>query len=217
MFDSFVALLQQVRGGPQEAAGGRLREGLYAETRRLLVVLARGMVGAEVAEDLAQDKVVRLVDHLIDDDVALEAAPSYVRKTARNAAVSYIRKRKSRREDLYEPVDMAAVAESGPDAEGEQIAVEQERSRQRARERMLAALAHPRLAERYRRALREHYIEGKPVEQMAAEELARQPADQRTRSGAERRARNVVDQLLSRARTRLRQLAREQRLDEEGR
>lgn len=217
MFERFVALLEKARSGPGEADAGRLRGELHAETRRLLVVLVRGMVSAEEAEDLAQEKVVQLADHLITDEVALRAAPSYLRRAARNEAVSQIRKRKSQREVLYEPADLVDVAQTSQDAEQDRIEIEQKQDRQRARQRLVAALEHPRLADRYRRALREHYIEGKSIEQMAAEELERQPAEKRAHGGAERRARNLVDQLLSRARARLRQLAREVRPDEEGR
>ncbi len=212
-------LIEAVRTAPSEGERRASRERLAGELRRGLVgCLRREGADSDLAEEIAQEKTVQLLDYL-----AATEAPhpdALVRRAARNALFDHYRRAK--RSGVHDSIDRSLEeTEEGPrrDPLGPEAVRRWENEQAAEREietkETLARLV-PLLHEDDRTVLKACYYEGRSIEELAHEELRNEPLVLRGPSKGEPRtltqARATVDQRLTRARQKLALLARKERL-----
>jgi DNA-directed RNA polymerase specialized sigma24 family protein len=161
-------------------------------------LLARRVPAQEV-DDLCQHKAPRIVEVLLAGRAEPGKEDAYVWRCGETTAFSYFRQRGQRFTELDE--DTAHLQEKEDDAQ------EQEVHRQRQVDELRRVLEGEELPGDERELLHRVYTLQLPIEQLAKEELTRNPTFLRgARVGAPRtlaEARNSVDQRLTRARKRL--------------
>jgi len=198
----FVELLGEYRRLKKTGNHEREYAKLINEARRIFVKAISWMVGKDNAEDLAQDKILKVLGYILDTDHKPDYAEKYLYRSAKNAAIDYIRKCKRMKTVPAENVNQLSRYEQ--ELMAQRCSVDEEKL-QVLKQKVKEAINNPSMPKSYRRVLEEHYLKGVPIGTLAEQELAANPI---TRDGNPRSlttARNTVDKRLERARKWLKQ------------
>jgi DNA-directed RNA polymerase specialized sigma24 family protein len=152
-------------------------------------------------EDLCQQKVLKILENLIEKRVDSGKEDAYVWRCGETTAISYFRKKNIR----FVPLEDSPHDPQEPASEEDAQA--QEDHLQRQIEELRKVLAGEELSPADRRLLWRVYVEEVPMKDLIKEELDENPTIRRgPKTGLPRtpeQARNSVDQRLTRARQRL--------------
>lgn len=176
------------------AARQAAREAHAADVRRVLVreLLRLGLQAAD-ADDLAQEKVLRIVGHLVDGGVAPGSQTAYVRSAGRKAAIDLFRRhersQRLRRRSVFETADAPRAFTPETSAHDAEI-----------RRLLDEILTDEDMPASYRGVLRDYYVRGRSTESLAAEDLERSPVDKRGHPRTLPDGRSAVTRRLSYAR-----------------
>lgn len=181
-------------------------EGALAHAIRVLACATLKGCPADLAQDIAQWVTVRVLQSVKRGRVTPQGLATYTVAAARNRRLSFRRQAWQRRATFDDAV-LDALADGAPGPED--IALREEES-ERNRIALHAALST--MPERCRTTIRAHYLEGRSIDALAAEEVtaralaAREdPGDPVVRKRYWHGARQTVDKRLSRGREILRQ------------
>ncbi len=164
--------------------------------------LARSRIPAQDVDDLCQHKVLKILEVLIAGRVEPGNEDAYVWRCGETSAISYFRKKKR------PSVEFEEDTTPGEQGQGEEEETQEREARlQRQVEALREVLAGKELSPADVGLLRQVYVAHTSLEQLAREELNRNPTIRKgPQAGAPKtlaQARNSVDQRLTRARQRL--------------
>jgi DNA-directed RNA polymerase specialized sigma24 family protein len=153
-------------------------------------------------EDLCQQKVLKILERLIDGRVEPGKEDAYVWRCGETTAISHFRKKNIR----FVPLEEDAPHDPQEPASGEDAQAQEDHLQSRI-EALREVLAGEELSPADRKLLWRVYVENVSPEELTREELAKNPTIRRgPQAGLPRtpeQARNSVDQRLTRARQRL--------------
>jgi len=225
VFGRLKDLVEDFRGGEIEAGRrDRAYENLVGEVRSTLVYIF-GRLGCPdgLADDLAQDKAQHLADYLVATQHA--NLDTLVWRTAKNRVIDEQRRRQRELRSRHLSIDNAEERENGFYSPGqaaldEYILTEwEEKEREREDDERVEQAKKSlwslvdELKDGEKRLLQAVFVEERPIEELAEDELARSPTVMRGPNRGEPRtieqARNYVDQQITRVRKKLLALQRD--------
>lgn len=178
------------------------REALALAIRAFVFDILKKKCSA-VADDLAQEVTLKVLKAFERGTVASEELPKYAVTAACNRHRSYCRNREAKRAQQAEPLDDTLLVDDTIDIE-RQYADDDEQHRRLVRLQKIL----PTMPSNYREAIVAHYVEGQSIEALVEQEITvrlasktQDPDDPLLRSAERSKARNTVDQRLSRARS----------------